>query len=326
MIKYLCMYKDSREKRMKHVFILNPASGKGDGAEKLKSGLLALDCDYEVHETTGHLDATEFVRDYCKNYKGDVRFYACGGDGTIKEVADGIIGYKNASMSVYPIGSGNDFVRYFGGAESFLNLAAITSAEDAPTDMIKISLGDGRVESSVNVANFGFEACAANIMDKVRRKPIIGGKNSYTTGIIGAIFKAMKNHGKIYADGELINPKGTFILCTAANGSFVGGGYKCAPRASVNDGYLEVCMIRPVSIITLARLIGVYKVGGHLDDKRFQKYLVYRRVKKLEVKADRPFPLALDGECFETTSLVAEVVEGAIRFAAPSEKEAAIVK
>lgn len=311
---------------MKHVFILNPASGKGDGVEKLKSGLASLDCDYEVHETTGHLDATEFVRAYCEKYADAVRFYACGGDGTIKEVADGIAGFPNASMSVYPIGSGNDFVRYFGGADKFFDLAAITSAEEIVTDMTKVTLADGRVESSINVANFGFEACVASIMDKVRRKPLIGGKNSYTTGIVGAIFKAMKNRGKIYADGELLNPKGTFILCTAANGAFVGGGYKCAPRASVNDGYLEVCMIRPVSIFTLIRLIGVYKAGGHLEDKRFKKYIVYRRVKKLEVKADKPFPLALDGECFETTSLCAEVVEGAVRFAAPSEKEAAIVK
>ncbi len=311
---------------MKHVFILNPASGKGDGAEKLRAGLSALKCDYEVHETTGHLDATEFVRAYCEKYGGEVRFYACGGDGTIKEVAEGIMGYKNASMSVYPIGSGNDFVRYFGGADKFLDLEAITSAGEVTTDMIKITLADGSVESSINVANFGFEACAASIMDKVRRKPIIGGRNSYTTGVVGAIFKAMKNRGKIYADGELINPKGTFILCTAANGSFVGGGYKCAPRASVNDGYLEVCMVRPISIFTLARLIGVYKAGRHLDDEKFQKYLEYRRVKKLEVKGDKPFPIALDGECFETTSLCAEVVEGAIRFAAPSKKEAAIVK
>ncbi len=305
---------------MKHVFILNPSAGKGSGVEKLKASLATLNVDFEVHETTGHLDATEFVRDYCEKYSGDVRFYACGGDGTIKEVAEGILGFSHASMSVFPIGSGNDLVRYFGGADAFFDLEKLVFADAQPMDIIRITTADGEVSHSINVANFGFEAAAASIMDRVRRKPIIGGNNSYTTGVVGAIFTSMKTYGEIYADGELINPKGTFILCTAANGAFVGGGYKCAPRASVNDGYLEVCMIKPVSVFTLARLIGVYKKGGHLDDKRFQKYLEYRRVKKLEIKAKKPFPLALDGECMTTTSLCAEVVAGAVKFAAPNEK------
>ncbi len=311
---------------MKHIFILNGASGKGDGAGKLKAALEGATFEYEIYETKGHRDATEFVRAYCAGCADKVRFYACGGDGTIKEVAEGVKGVQNASMSVFPVGSGNDFVRYFGGAEKFLDVNALANAEETEVDIIKVTLADGTVEYSLNVANFGFEAAAASIMDKVRRKPLIGGKNSYTTGVVGALFGYMKTKGEIYVDGELINPRGTFILCTAANGAFVGGGYKCAPRASVNDGQLEICMVKPVSVPTLARLIGIYKAGKHLDDKRFKKYLVYRRAKKVEVKCKKAFPFALDGECGKTTSLSASVEASAVRFAAPSEKVFAKVK
>ncbi|MBQ6892732.1 MAG: diacylglycerol kinase family lipid kinase, partial [Clostridia bacterium] len=131
------------------------------------------------------------------------------------------------------------------------------------------------------------------------------------------IFKAMRTRGKIYADGELINPKGAFILCTAANGGYVGGGYYCAPRAAVDDGYIDVCMIKPVSLITLVRLIGIYKNGGHLNDKRFEKYITYCRAKKVEVVTEKPFFASLDGEVFETTHLIAEIKEGAFNFGAP---------
>ena len=148
-------------------------------------------------------------------------------------------------------------------------------------------------------------------------RPIIGGANSYTVGVVAALFKAMKTKGEIYADGKLINEKGTFILCTAANGAFVGGGYKCAPRASVDDGLIEVCMIKPVSLFTLIRLIGKYKSGEHLESKQFAKYIKYCRAKKVEVVTKKPFYACLDGEVFKTTHLTATVKENAINFAAP---------
>ena len=302
---------------MKHVFVINPSAGSGAHIAELKEKIAKLACDCEIYETKEHLDATAFVKEYCKNHTDEVRFYACGGDGTIKEVAEGIVGVEHASMSVCPIGSGNDFVKYFGGADAFSDLENLVKAENKKIDTICISADGIEDTYSVNVCNFGFEAYVAGIMHKVRRKPVIGGGNAYTTGIVAALFKAMKTKGKIYADGKLVNEKGTFILCTAANAAFVGGGYKCAPRALVDDGFLEVCMIKPVSLFTLLRLIGKYKKGEHLDCKKFEKYIKYCRAKKVEVITEKPFYAALDGEVFKTKHLTAAIKEKAINFAAP---------
>lgn len=309
---------------MKHVFILNPMAGSGKRLAELREKVRAL-AGASLYETTAPADATRFVRDYCKSHAEPLRFYACGGDGTIKEVAEGILGQAHASMSVYPIGSGNDFVKYFGEVEDFFDLEKLTAADAMETDIIHVQDDEGVDTYSLNVCNFGFEAYVAKVMNKVRRKFLIGGKNAYTTGILAGIFCAMRNRGRIFADGEELAPGGVYLLGTAANGGFVGGGYHCAPRASVNDGELEICVVKPLSIFTLLQLIGVYREGKHLEDKRFAKYLVYRRAKKLEICADKPFAICLDGEIVETKRFTATAEAGQVRFAAPSLKKEVIV-
>lgn len=309
---------------MKHIFILNPMAGDGTHIAELRAKVESFP-DAELYETRERHDATAYVSSLCEANREELRFYACGGDGTVKEVAEGIVGHSHASMSVYPIGSGNDLVRSFGGADGFFDLDSVMHAESIPTDIIHITTAEGEDAYSLNVCNFGFEAAAAAAMGRVRRTPVIGGKNAYTTGIVTSILTSMKTDGEVYADGERINVKGNFLLGSVANGGFVGGGYHCAPRASVTDGELEVCVVKPLSVVTLARLIGVYKEGGHLEDPRFKKYVTYCRAKKVEVKSEKPFVICLDGEIIHTKHFIAEVEPSAIRFAAPKVPEAATV-
>ena len=219
---------------MKHVFILNPKAGNGAHLDETRAAIRRLDGDVTVYETKAPKDATRYIRAFCESHtEEDVRFYACGGDGTIKEVAEGILGFPHASMSCFPIGSGNDFVKYYGGRERFADLAALVAADALPVDMI--TLGD---EYSVNVCNFGFDAAVAETMNRVRRVPLLGGKHAYTTGIVRALVTARRNHCDIYADGEKLTGK-AFLLCTIANGAYVGGAFRCAPRAKNDAGGLR---------------------------------------------------------------------------------------
>jgi diacylglycerol kinase (ATP) len=154
-------------------------------------------------------------------------------------------------------------------------------------------------------------------MMKVRRKKIIGGKNAYTTGVVVGIFKGMKNACRVKVDGEEINPKGYILLCTIANGQYVGGSFRCAPRSLDNDGLLEVCLVRPLSVFTFIGLIKYYTEGSHLDNPKFDKYLQYRRGKKIEIDAPEGFIYSLDGELICNNHFTVEVVPNAIRFAVP---------
>ncbi|MBQ9784159.1 MAG: YegS/Rv2252/BmrU family lipid kinase [Clostridia bacterium] len=299
---------------MKHVFIINPAAGKENSFETIRKIVESREdkIDYELYETTGPGDATAYIRAYCEQNAGRVRFYACGGDGTLNEVVSGVVGFENASVACYPCGSGNDFVKYFGGKKVFRDLSALIDAREEYIDVMRV--GD---RYAINATHFGFDSAVAQTMQNVRRKKIIGGNNAYTTGVLVALFKAMRNACRVTVDGELINPDGKILLCTIANGQYVGGSYRCAPRSLANDGRLEVCLVRPVSHLTFAKLMGSYQKGVHLESAKFEKYIEYRRGKKIEIEAPEGFVYSLDGELVKQNRFTVEVLKRAIRFAVP---------
>ena len=299
---------------MKHIFIINPVAGKENHFETVQAALgRTKNIDYELYQTRDVGDATTYIRERCTAEPNErFRFYACGGDGTLNEVVNGAVGFENAAVGCYPCGSGNDFVKYYGGKRVFYDLNSLLGAEEEYIDLIRV--GD---RYAINATHFGFDSCVANTMRNVRRKKVIGGSNAYTTGVVVGLFKAMKNRCRVTVDGELLNPNGTILLCTIANGQFVGGSFRCAPRSLNNDGMLEVCLVKPVSHVTFMRLIKYYTNGTHLDNPKFDKYLVYRRAKKVEIEAPEGFIYSLDGELIENPKFTVEVVPSAIRFAVP---------
>lgn len=301
---------------MKHIFIFNPAAGKASMRNELTERLRGTDIDFQVYVTKEPRDATRFVRKYCSEHSEPVRFYACGGDGTLSETAAGVIGFEHAELSCCPCGSGNDFVKYYGGADNFSDVRALAEAPAHPIDVIKIN-----DTYSINVVNFGFDTHVAATMEKVRRKALIGGKNAYNTGVFSAVLFAMKNRAEIYADGELLNPDGDFLLCTAANGKYVGGAFQCAPRSLNDDGLMEICLARPVSRLRFVQILGSYTNGKHLDNPRFADVFVYRRCKRLEVNAPAGFKVCVDGELIDAPHFVCEVMPRAVKFAVPISAE-----
>lgn len=296
---------------MKHIFVVNTHAGKAQAKEELAQLLVGFDLEHEIYYTKGPKDATEFVSARCeKDPDEQLRFYACGGDGTIKEVAEGVYGHANADLSAVPLGSGNDFVKYYGGAERFLDLGALAQAPSDYLDIIKVN-----DEFCINAVNFGFESYAAKVMNDVRHKKLLGGKNSYTTGILKGLIFAMKNNARISVDGvELID--GDYLLCSVANGRYVGGAYKCAPRALNDDGLLEVCVVDTISRLSVPKLIKIYQAGGHLEDPCFEKIIHYTRGKRIEVHFKEDMVIALDGELRTVSDFVCEAIPRAVRFAA----------
>ena len=299
---------------MKHIFVINPAAGKVDFAKSLAEILDGYKdrMDYEIYHTQAPGDATAYIRDYCRKYTDPVRFYACGGDGTINEVVNGAVGFPHASVGCYPCGSGNDYVKYYGGKKFFFDIEAQLNATEVEIDLMRVGN-----KYAVNATHFGFDSCVAKTMMNVRRKKLIGGKNAYTTGIVVGLCKAMKNKCRVYADGELLNPEGTLLLCTVANGQYVGGSFRCAPRSRNDDGLLEVCLVRPLSHVRFLKLISVYTEGTHLDNPKLEPFLEYRRAKSVRVEAPEGFIYAFDGELITQNEFTVEVAPRAIRFAVP---------
>ena len=199
---------------MKYIFVINPLAGSGKERELLLKQIeeCKKDYDIDVYFTKCEKDAIRFVDEACKNNTNDKCFVACGGDGTINEVATGAYGHSNAYISAFPAGSGNDFVKCFAKG-SFADIKNILNGSSMNIDLIKAN-----DRYCINVANFGFDTVVAQKVNDDRKKNGHGGKGSYAAGIIKALVSAMKNEAKVYANGELLNENGEYLLCTIGNG------------------------------------------------------------------------------------------------------------
>ena len=298
---------------MKNVFIVNPVAGTKSPIEEIQSKLKDKQgLDYEIYVTKSKGDATAYVSQKCQSSDEDIIFYSCGGDGTLNEVASGMVGHPNAILAIYPCGSGNDYVKYYGDRQEFLNIDNLLEGKETKIDLLQV--GD---RYAVNACHFGLDSAVAKKMAQVKPKKIIGGKNAYNTGVFCSLFTALKTKCKVIGDGEEMNDD-KILICTCVNGKYVGGSYKCAPRSINNDGYMEVCCIKPISIFRFLKLLKHYKAGDYLDMPSLTPIYKYKRCKKVEIiGGQKHFIISLDGEVVEGDRFEVNVLHGALRFIVP---------
>lgn len=302
---------------MKHIFIINPIAGKKDSTQIISKKLKRYKdiIDYDIYVTKTRHDATHFIRQWCNNNPTNrVRFYACGGDGTINEVVNGIMGFGNAEMTCYPSGSGNDFIKYYSSKANFLDIKALINGKINEVDVIKIN-----DLYSINVCNVGMEATAAKNMIEIKRKPIIGGsKISYIVGAIKAFIKARRNHTNIIVDNVEMNNE-TFLTCNFSNGRYVGGGFMCGPKSLNDDGLMDISIIKDIPLPKLIFMIFSYIKGTYLDKENIQPYVKYTTGKSAEIFAEHDFDVAVDGEIIRGKHFNIEIINKAIKFISPAQ-------
>lgn len=298
---------------MRHYFIINPTSGPSDCTPQIKKALEGFKgrFDYEIYVTRAKGDATRFVRQKCKSTTDPVRFYACGGDGTLNEVINGAALQKHAAVGCLPCGSGNDFVKYYGGRQHFSDIGAVMAGQVQAIDVMRVN-----DVFCINVANAGFESKAADRMARFRRFALFANQRAYYPAIVMTLFDGMHNKCRITADAEVIFD-GDMLLCTMANGEYEGGSFRAAPRASVCDGLMEVCAVKSLSILKVPKAIGIYQKGGHLDSDYLKPYVTYRRARRVTVEGEGEFLMSLDGEIHADTRFELELIPGGVNFIVP---------
>lgn len=312
---------------MKHVFVVNPCAGKQDCGDFIASAADVAEIDAELYGTTEPRDATRFVRQWLAEHPDDkVRFYACGGDGTLNEVVTGVVESGESArveLGCYPCGSGNDFVKSLG--DEHPSIEALCSASSIAVDVIRIqtlTVNQGSGESSsgvyysINTLNFGFEAAVCRTMGKVRRWPLIGGGLAYTTGIVHSLLRERRHRCKVTVDGNLWY-EGELMLLSLANGQWAGGGFHCAPRADFSDGMIEVMGIVPLAVPRFAGLIKYYKNGELLDREELRGITHYTRGRCVTIEAGYNDVIAADGEVFYGTRFDIECLHNAVNFIKP---------
>ena len=301
---------------MKHIFVVNPRAGGHDRSGAVRAALSALGADAEIYSTSGPRDDTRFVASRAAEGGGEaLRFYACGGDGTLNEVVSGAMkaGGRDGHVEVacYPCGSGDDFVRYWQGLD-FTDIGALMRGTAVPVDVMR--LGD---RYCVNTLNYGFEAAVCHTMASVRRKPLVGGRMAYTTGIVASLVAGRRNRCRVSVDGE-VWLDGEVLLLSVANGQWAGGGYHCAPRAKNDDGLLEVMAVKPMSVARFAKLIKYYKNGELLDREDLRQIVSYRRGCNVVIDPLRDSYVATDGEIVPGSRFNVECLPKAVNFVVPA--------
>ena len=274
---------------MKHLFIINPAAGSKDRTEKYRREIESIcgreQLDYRIHVSAAPGDCFRAAREAALTGE-EYRIYACGGDGTLNEVAAAAAGYPNAAVTCYRGGSGNDFIKIFSEPDAFRDLLRLLDCEEAEFDMIRCN-----DDLSLNICSVGLDARIGTDVSRYKRLPLLSGFRAYAVSTIVNLFKGISEHYTVEIDGETVDAEQTMIcIC---NGRFYGGGFNPVPDADPTDGWLDVLLVKKVSLFQVPGVIGMYKNGraGELP------HLVRRfRVKELTVHCDKPTPINLDGE------------------------------
>lgn len=306
---------------MNHVFIINPLAGPSNQVDKTKAAIAALiDIEPIVYVTKSKKDASDYVRKFCVEHPNEkTRFYACGGDGTINEVLVGLIGQDKTifSMTCYPVGTGNDYVKIFGGEKKFLDLANLVSnGIEKEVDVMEINNGQ---TYSINVVNYGFDSNVVKVMETIKRNKKTSNEKAYMKSVLESVIHYRKNEGETFVDGKKMGKGDYFCFGTIANGQYIGGQFKTAPRSICDDGEMDCLICEPISALTLLSLLNKYKKGKHLDSKRLmKKYLSYCQSHgKVEIFGPDDFCISVDGELIFGSHFEITNIQKAITFVYP---------
>ena len=272
---------------MKHLFIINPAAGSRDRTgwyrAQIEANCAGLDWEIRVSQAPGQ--CREIARAAAETGE-EVRLYACGGDGTLNEVASGAAGFDHAAVTAFSGGSGNDFVRMFSDSAAFSDLSRLLDAEEAGFDLIRCN-----EDLALNVCSVGLDARIGTDVARYKRLPFLQGFNAYAASTVINLFRGISAHYVVEVNGETIDAEQTFVC--VCNGQYYGGGFHPVPEADPSDGVLEVLMVKKVNLFQVPGIIGKYKNGRWKELPRFVRHFQTRH---LRIVCDEPSAVNLDGE------------------------------
>jgi diacylglycerol kinase (ATP) len=267
--------------KRKALFIINPISGgkKKDGVPQLIGKHLdAALFEATIVFTEGVAHAKQVAAEAIGKYEIVV---AVGGDGTVNEVASALVN-SEAVLGIVPCGSGNGLSRFLGISMDIKQSIEMLNA--AHVECIDSAEADGA--AFFNMAGVGFDAHISEVFSH-------GKKRGFITYIKSSILEIIKYKPQTYyleIDG--IKYERTAFMLSFANSSQYGNNAHVSPKASVQDGLIDVCIIKPFSLWRFPAL-GLRMFNKTADRSRFVEIIEGKHIK---VRRNEPGPMHLDGE------------------------------
>lgn len=297
---------------MTHLFIINPAAGSRDRTAQYRRVIdqvcTARGLDYRIHISAAPGDCCRIAREAAQSGE-EYRLYACGGDGTLNEVAAGAAGFPNVSVTCYRGGSGNDFVKIFGDADAFADLKRLLDCKEAVFDLIRCN-----DDISLNICSVGLDARIGTDVSHYKRLPLLSGFRAYALSTVINVIRGISEHYVVHINGETIDSEQTMIC--VCNGRYYGGGFNPVPSADPCDGLLDVLLVKKVSRLQVPGVIGKYKNGQYAQLPHLVRHL---QTTQLKIVCDKPTPINLDGELRMAKEINISLAPEKLRFFYPKE-------
>lgn len=268
------------------LFIINPKSGtdeKRDFPSQVDHILNKKLFSYEIACTEYRGHAIALSMQAAKD--GVEIITAIGGDGSVNEVAQGVLG-TNSTLAIIPRGSGNGLARSLKIPRN--TEGAIERINHFSTKVIDVGYANGRL--FLSNAGTGFDTLIARLFkDRTQR-----GLMNYSKLVMQAVRNYSSGHYHLIMDGKEMHEQAFFV--TAANGNQFGYNFKIAPNALLDDGLLDVCIMKPLRIGHLPN-VSLKSLTGRLEGSHYAKHI---RGRNLIITRDEPLDwMQTDGEAIE---------------------------
>lgn len=274
---------------MKIMVIANPSAGKGKALDLLPTIdklLASFDIKYDIRLPESAEKSTELANLACR--LGYDRIIAVGGDGTVNSVATGILG-SNAILGVIPAGIGNDFFRMLKINDGFIDICRIAVFGEP----ISVDVGELNGRPFFNMLGIGFDA---EIAQKVNEGKTNLGLLAYLISIYKVLNKYSPYPIRLRIDNVEIAEE--VVLVAVGIGRVSGHGFALTPQAKIDDGKFDVCIAEKAGKIKILRVLRRILRGQHVREPGVKIY----RCKQLEVYSEKPLPLQIEGETFNSSN------------------------
>ena len=289
----------------KWVFIVNPTAGGGFGKELLPELQRRVDAQAisaEIVQTEYHGHATEIAANFLE--EGFTHFIAVGGDGTMNEVAEPLIGNTSVTLGLIPAGTGNDFIQILGFPDRFSEEHWNLFFQQ-PSIKMDVGMVNGR--HFLNGMGLGFDAqVAAENYVEPGELAKGSGKSKYIWHILKTLL-FYRERKVIIISGDS-NTNSDCFINTIAVGRRFAGSFFLTPEAIANDGLLDVCMIKKLNLLQRIKILTMVPKGTHVKDPKVNYY----QTEKIRVSFDQKVPYHVDGELFFDTIFEVNVIPSAV--------------
>ena len=221
---------------MKHVFIINSQIKKRKRM-KFYNNIRSIykEEDILIKETTYSGHAKEIAKEISSTDE-NIRIYACGGDGTIHQIVNGIKDFSKVELAIIPLGTGNDFIKSFYPLkkQDFLDLRNYQNSQTSYCNILEVN-----EHLAINTASIGLDVKIAQNVDKFKFFSFLGSAIPYYLGLLYSMMHSLTSVYKIRIGEHILEDEFTFLVC--GNGKYYGGGYCPVPKAEVNDDKMDIC-------------------------------------------------------------------------------------